>query len=45
MKMDKIDENLKQKGVPGYIIKFLEACLRENESVYIEKEGKQVEDP
>ena len=27
------------------MIKFLEACLRENESVYIEKEGKNVEDP
>ena len=27
------------------MINFLEACLRENESVYIEKEGKNVEDP
>ena len=26
------------------MINFLEACLKENESEYIEKEGKQVED-
>ena len=45
MKMDKINENLKTKGVSQLMIEFLEACLRENESVYIEKEGKNVEDP
>ena len=27
------------------MIEFIEACLREKESVWVEKEGRQVEDP
>lgn len=27
------------------MIKFIESCLREKETVYIKKDGKEVEDP
>ena len=45
MKMDKVKKKLKDKNVSDDIIKFIELCLMEKESVEVEKEGKMVEDP
>ena len=44
MKMDKVIQKLKDKNVPVEIIKFVELCLKEKESVEVEKEGKMVVD-
>ena len=43
--MDKVATKLSDKNVPAEIIKFIEGCLREKESVEVEKDGKMVEDP
>ena len=44
MKMDRVKKKLKDKNVSAEIIKFIELCLMEKESVEVEKDGKTVED-
>ena len=43
--MDKLRKKLEEKNVSAEIIKFIELCLMEKESVEVEKDGKMVEDP
>ena len=44
MKMDRLRKRLNDQKVPTEIIDFIESCLREKETVEVEKEGKKVED-
>ena len=44
MKMNDLVKKLNDMKVPSEMIQFIEGCLREKESVEVEKEGKMVED-
>ena len=45
MKMERLRKKFEDKNISAEIIKFIELCLMEKESVEVEKEGKMVEDP
>ena len=44
MKMERLRKKFEDKNISAEIIKFIELCLMEKESVEVEKDGKMVED-